>query len=86
MAHTQDDIIEDIPLLRLELLAQLGDIQDVMRSKNIPFSRVENEMLSTALQLRPDERQVAGLPRLVVRLDTMVTRHDDAERCRASPA
>ena len=70
MAHTQDDIIEDIPMLRglrLELLAQVGDLQDVMRSKNIPFSRVENEMLSTALQLRPDERQVAGLRRLLVR-------------------
>jgi hypothetical protein len=79
MAHTQDDIIEDIPWLRLELLAQVGDLQDVMRSEDIPFGRVENEMLSAALQLRPDERQVAGLPRLVVRLDTMVTRHDDAE-------
>ena len=85
MADTRDDIIEDIPLLRLELLAQVGDLQDVMRSKDIPFGLVENEMLSSTLQLRPDERQVAGLRRLIARLHTMVTRHDNADSIAAAP-
>ena len=76
MAHTQDNIIEDIPLVCIDLLAQLADKQEEMRSKNIPLSRIEDEeWLSSSLRLPPDGRQVAALRRLLLWLETMVTKH-----------